>query len=132
IDPKNIDSAKLKFLDEISIWRLRKPLLREYIVYEPNRIVFDVDVKADFETVVISEQYWSGWRAFDNDVEIPIKVVRKIFRAVELPKGKHRITMIYDPPLIKIGGLITLAGILIAIIFVCPTILRQLKFLSKT
>ncbi|MDR0390383.1 MAG: hypothetical protein LBH59_00625, partial [Planctomycetaceae bacterium] len=39
IDPKNIDSAKLKFLDEISIWRLRKPLLREYIVYEPNRIV---------------------------------------------------------------------------------------------
>ncbi|MDR1485169.1 MAG: YfhO family protein [Planctomycetaceae bacterium] len=112
-----VDGVEDKFFDDVSVWRLRKLGLCDYVEYEPNRIVFDVEVFGEREEVVIAEQYWSGWRAFDGEAETPVKVVRKIFRAVELPKGKHRITMIYDPPLIKIGILITLTGILIAIIY---------------
>ncbi|MDR2762692.1 MAG: YfhO family protein [Planctomycetaceae bacterium] len=117
IDLKNIDGEDIRFPLEFSIWRLRNPKLREYILYEPNRIIFDVNVREETETIMLTEQYWKGWRAFDGDVEIPIKPVRKIFRAVELSKGKHRITMIYDPLLIKLGGLIAFIGILSAIIF---------------
>ncbi|MDR1053365.1 MAG: YfhO family protein, partial [Planctomycetaceae bacterium] len=116
IDPQNIGGAESNFIDNISVWRLRNPFVRNYILYEPNRIIFDVEVAGECETVVLAEQYWNGWRAYVEGKEIPVKVVRKIFRAVELPKGKHRVTMIYDPPLIKIGGLITLTGILLAII----------------
>jgi hypothetical protein len=128
IDPKNIECADCKFIDAVSILRLRKPLLQDYVEYEPNRIVFDVEVCRETETIVLAEQYWPGWRAFDGESEIPIKVVRKIFRAVELQKGKHRITMIYDPPLIKIGAIITLAGILLAIITSVSFLLHKNQF----
>jgi hypothetical protein len=117
IDPKNPDGGNIDFPADFSIWRLRKPKLRNYILYEPNRIIFDINVDGESEMVVLSEQYWSGWRAFDGDKEIPVKSIRKIFRAVELSKGKHRVTMIYDPPLIKIGVLIVVIGILSALIF---------------
>ncbi|MDR2169623.1 MAG: YfhO family protein [Planctomycetaceae bacterium] len=115
IDSKNHGGDVSKYLDNISIWKLRNPATHNYILYEPNRIVFDVEISGQSETIILAEQYWPGWRAFDGDVEIPVKVARKIFRAVELKEGKHRIIMIYDPPLIKIGSLITIAAIIITI-----------------
>ncbi|MDR2344986.1 MAG: YfhO family protein [Planctomycetaceae bacterium] len=117
IDMKNIAGAGINFPINISVWRLRNPVLRKYVLYEPNRIVFDVEIQKELETIVLSEQFWSGWRAFDGEVEIQIKSERKIFRSIELPRGKHRITMIYIPFLIKVGGLISIIGVVSAIIF---------------
>ncbi|MDR1478081.1 MAG: YfhO family protein [Planctomycetaceae bacterium] len=129
IDSQFINGEKSNFIDNVSIWRLGDSVPRNYVLFEPNRIIFDVEVSGEIETVAIAEQYWRGWRAYVGGNEIPVKVVRKIFRAVELPKGKHRVTMIYDPPLIKIGGLITLAGIFVTII-IC-VVRRKKRYITK-
>jgi hypothetical protein len=126
IESKNIrdelggvgDVCSVAVSDLVSIWRLRNPVCCDYILYEPNRIIFNVEVTEGNSQVVLPEQYWSGWRAYDGKKEIQIKQVRKIFRAVNLTKGKHQITMIYDPPLIKLGCIISSIGIILAIIFV--------------
>ncbi|MDR3198274.1 MAG: YfhO family protein, partial [Planctomycetaceae bacterium] len=57
-------------------------------------------------------------RAFlENGTEIPVKRVEEVFRGVDLPAGKHRLTMIYDPPLFKIGTILSLSGF-IATLFI--------------
>ncbi|MDR1142318.1 MAG: YfhO family protein, partial [Planctomycetaceae bacterium] len=63
---------------------------------------------------IIPEQYWQGWRAFLEDgKEVPIRRVEEVFRGVDLPAGKHRLTMIYDPPLFKFGAILSLSGFII-------------------
>ena len=101
----------LKTPTDVSFWKIRDPVLREYVSYEPNRLVFDVSL-SERETVVLTEQYWPGWRAFDeNGMEIPVHSVEEVFRGVDLSAGEHRITMIYDPSVVKIGGVLSLFGI---------------------
>ncbi|MDR2706131.1 MAG: YfhO family protein, partial [Planctomycetaceae bacterium] len=111
-----LDAELIDLSNNKSIWKIRNPLKRSYALFEPNRLVIDVSLK-ETETVVIPEQYWSGWRAFlGNGNEIPVKRVEEIFRGVELPAGNHRLTMIYDPPLFKLGAVLSLIGIIATIL----------------
>ncbi|GHT34699.1 hypothetical protein FACS189427_02510 [Planctomycetales bacterium] len=91
---------------------------RNFTVYEPNRIEFNVLLEKP-ETVVITEQYWNGWRAFDSNVdggiEIPVFKAEPCFRSIILSAGEHHITMIYDPPLLKIGAVLSIIGLVIAV-----------------
>ncbi len=104
--------AELLFRDQdLSFWKLWNTEERNYLVYEPNRLVFDTDL-AEPGPVVVREQYWPGWRAFLEDgTEIPVTRTEKVFRGVEVPAGKQRITMVYDPPLLKIGAGLSLLGL---------------------
>lgn len=100
---------------DVSLWKLRNPIPCRYSEYEPNRLVFDVSLDAP-ETVVVREQFWPGWRAFAGGKEIPIKRVDGIFRGVELPLGNHRVEMIFDPVIQKIGLILSLFGLSITVI----------------
>ncbi|MCL2743691.1 MAG: YfhO family protein [Planctomycetaceae bacterium] len=121
IAPKNVKLDAEEILlrgfapPDVSLWKLTNPAKRNFTVYEPNRIEFEVVLEKP-ETVVITEQYWNGWRAFDNGKETPVKCVDKIFRAVDLPVGKHHVVMIYDPPLFKIGMALSIIGCILVLI----------------
>jgi hypothetical protein len=105
-----LDAERIDWANNKSIWKIRNPMKRSYVLFEPNRLAIDVSLQEP-ETVVVPEQYWSGWRAFlENGNEIPVKRVEEVFRGVELPAGNHRLTMIYDPPLLKLGAILSLAG----------------------
>ncbi|MDR3196859.1 MAG: hypothetical protein LBU34_03225, partial [Planctomycetaceae bacterium] len=98
-DHIQLNAERIDLSNNKSIWKIRNPFVLPYVLFEPNRLVLDVSLR-EAETVIISEQYWQGWRAFlENGTEIPVKRVEEVFRGVDLPAGKHRLTMIYDPPL---------------------------------
>jgi hypothetical protein len=103
---------------------------RNFTVYQPNRIEFDVLLEQP-ETVVITEQYWNGWRAFDggagSSVEIPIFKAEPCFRSIILSAGEHHITMIYDPPRLKIGAVLSIIGLVIVILAVTADKVRLTK-----
>ncbi|MDR2117325.1 MAG: YfhO family protein [Planctomycetaceae bacterium] len=114
-DHIRFDAEQIDLSDNKSTWKIRNPLERSYVLFEPNRLILDVSLQAA-ETVIIPEQYWRGWRAFlENGTEIPVKRVQEIFRGVDLPAGKHRLTMIYDPPLVKIGAILSLSGFIMTL-----------------
>ncbi len=95
----------------LSFWKLSDTAARRYIEYKPDRIVFETNLSKP-GTVVICEQYWPGWRAFlDDGTEIPVICTEGVFRSVNVPGGKRQVTMVYDPPLLKIGALLGLSGI---------------------
>lgn len=96
---------------DVSLWKLHNPAERKFMQYEPNRIVFNVSLEKP-EVVILTEQYYPGWKAFVKEQEIPIRKVDPCFRAIELPAGQHQVEMIYDPLFVKIGGALTVFGIL--------------------
>ncbi len=73
--------------------------------YEGNRI--EARVSGGGGLLVFSEVYYPGWRA-EVDGQ-PAQLVRAdyVLRAVCVPAGEHRVVLMYDPPLLKIGLAVT-------------------------
>jgi hypothetical protein len=73
--------------------------------YEGNRI--EAQVRGGGGLLILSEVDYPGWRAtVDGD---PVRLVRAdyVLRALCVPAGEHRVALVYDPPLVKIGLAIT-------------------------
>mgnify|MGYP000106112797 CR=1 FL=1 len=82
------------------------------VYYSPRRII--VDAVADAPAIlVLSETYYPGWRAWRDDQPVPILRANFVTRALELPPGRHRFTLVYDPWSVKVGAL--LSGLTLAL-----------------
>lgn len=75
----------------------------QIVGYGPNEILLDVRA-AGGGILVLSEVYYPGWRAWENDREVEILRANYLFRAIELPADAQRIRLVYDPPLFKLGA----------------------------
>ena len=65
--------------------------------------------------LVLSETFYPGWKAYSDGRETKIYRANFAFRAVPLPAGIHRISMVYDPVSFRIGKAITLFTLFIFI-----------------
>ena len=82
----------------------------EILRYDGNHI--EARVRSEGGLLVFSEIYYPGWRAtIDGD---PARLVRAdyVLRALCVPPGEHRIVLVYDPPLLKIGLAVTSLALL--------------------
>ncbi len=107
---------------DVALWKIKdpKPIARtlagekpvRITVYEPNKIVLETDLTQP-ETVVLAEQYWPGWKARieneDRSFTTKIFPIEEIFRGIDVPSGKCRITMTYEPLLFRLGLGLSLA-----------------------
>jgi hypothetical protein len=73
--------------------------------YENTQIETRVD--SDGGLLIFSEVDYPGWRATVDGEPAPIVRANYLLRAVCVPEGQHRVTLVYDPPLLKIGLAIT-------------------------
>ena len=88
----------------------------DIIKYQPNKI----DIYANLEKpgfLVLSEIWYPGWKAYDNNKEVEVLKANYIFRSLYLKKGNHNITFIYDPISYKIGKTISLLSLVLIIIY---------------
>ena len=77
----------------------------EIVRYEGNRI--EARVQSGGGLLVFSEVDYPGWRATLDGESVPILRADYVLRALCVPAGEHRVVMVYDPPLLKIGLAIT-------------------------
>lgn len=83
--------------------------------YGPNEIRAQVNAPlAGY--LVFSEVFVPGWRAFVDQVEVPLTRANDVFRAVPLSAGTHQVQLIYSPLSFRMGALISGITILIALI----------------
>ncbi|OGH06074.1 MAG: hypothetical protein A2W22_04120 [Candidatus Levybacteria bacterium RBG_16_35_11] len=66
--------------------------------------------------LVLSEPYYSGWKAFDNDREVKIFKGDGILRVIPVSSGHHKIEFVYEPFSFRIGGYISLITLFILIL----------------
>ncbi|GFO70408.1 hypothetical protein GMLC_39870 [Geomonas limicola] len=62
--------------------------------------------------LVVNDAFWPGWQARLDGREVPIWRADCVVRAVPWRSGRHVLEMKYDPPEVKIGWFVTLAGVL--------------------
>ena len=79
--------------------------------YSPHKITIGVDMDNP-GFLVLSEAWYPGWKAYDNNKEIKIYRADYILRAVYLEEGTHKVDFVFEPKSFKIGFLITIVTLL--------------------
>ena len=82
-----------------------EPGTAEIVRYEGNRI--EAQVRGGGGLLILSEVYYPGWRAMVDGSATRLVRADYLLRAVCVPAGEHRVVLVYDPPLVKIGLAIT-------------------------
>ena len=79
----------------------------EIVRYEPNRIELRTACVAP-SVLVLSENHYSGWRAYVDGQFVPTLRVDYNLRGIALPPGEHSISFVYCPKSVLFGLLISL------------------------
>lgn len=82
--------------------------------YQPERVVVEASSRYD-AVLVLADSWFPGWKATIDGV--PTRVLRGnlLLRAVSIPAGNHRVVFHYDPAPFRLGVMVSLFALLIAI-----------------
>jgi len=78
--------------------------------YESNRIEIETNSRSGGK-LVLSDNYYPGWKARIDGKLTPISREQYLFRSVQVPAGKHRVVFTYEPDSLKLGALISLVSL---------------------
>lgn len=79
----------------------------EIVVYSPDRVVVEADLKTD-GFLVLSDAYYPGWEALVDGRPAKIYQADYLFRAVSLQQGPHVVEFRYRPSSYRTGVTISL------------------------
>ena len=86
--------------------------------YDTDCIVVRTNVFGGPGFLVLSDQYFPGWKAFVDGKETPIYKVHEIIRGIVIPEGEHKVEFVYRPSKIYISifiGAVALVACLVAV-----------------
>lgn len=86
----------------------------QIISYEPNKVLISTQSKKN-SILILSDNYYFGWRAKLDGKDVPIQIANQTFRAVQIPSGDHRVHFYYDNSAFKTGLYLSAIGFLICI-----------------
>lgn len=90
--------------------------------YSPDEITVDVYMDSP-GFLVLSENYYPGWKAYDNDEELEIFRTNYILRSVYLTEGQHTVKFVYNPFSFRFGLSVTV----ITMLSLCALVLHKIK-----
>ncbi|MGA2433718.1 MAG: YfhO family protein [Bryobacteraceae bacterium] len=121
LDDQAVDLHRMALLDRPLGAALDPPIAgapeeARFLAYQANRL--DLTVHAQSRgLLVLSENFYPGWRATVNGADAPIHKVDGGLRGIVVPRGESRIVLRYAPWTVFAGALLTLltfAGTLLA------------------
>jgi uncharacterized membrane protein YfhO len=77
----------------------------------PNLVEIDVETEAG-RWLVLSDQWYPGWKAFIDDKETSLHRANYLFRGVWVPEGEHVVSFRYQPLLFAVGTIISITSAL--------------------
>lgn len=79
--------------------------------------------------LVLTDNYYPGWKAYVDGKETEIYRANYTFRAIELPKGKHIVKFLYEPESFRIGAILSGSSLFLYLSFciIYSYILRKQK-----
>ena len=97
--------------------------------YRPDQIVLDVNSTGP-GYLLLSEVFYPGWKAFIDDQ--PTRVLRGnyLFRAIELPEGRHIVRFVFTPLSINLGISITILALFMLTNIIVFRFRKRLPFLK--
>jgi hypothetical protein len=86
------------------------PSHAEIVAYAANRVTIETTAP-DGGFLVLTDQYYPGWRAFVDGSPLPIYRTDYLFRGVRIPPGTHRVEFTYRPTSFYLGALASTVGV---------------------
>lgn len=90
----------------------------------PEKMVLDAEVEAP-GYLVIRDAYYPGWTARIDGVVSKITPIDKLFRAMPVLPGKHRIVLTYEPQSMHTGILLSIIGTILWLTITGVMLLRR-------
>lgn len=79
------------------------------VVTRDAKLGYDLDVTMENDGwVVASLPAWKGWRAYIDDRRVGTHFANHAFLGVHVPRGRHRVRLVFLPESFVIGGAVTL------------------------
>jgi len=100
------------------------PSTAHIVSYEMNKVVIEVDAKQD-GFVVLTDNYYPGWRAYIDGKKSEIHRADYTLRAMYVSQGKHRIILKYLPMSFIVGLGFTGIGLVVLIYFIVSPRVRR-------
>ncbi len=146
-----LNAAESESLVGMVLWKLKHPQGRvrfdgreleegkescRVTIYEPQRVVVETTLSRP-TTVVLKEQYYPGWtvriETLSDDGEHVLSTqpgtilpIQKVFRGVELPEGRFRLTFLYVPASFRCGAILSFCGwTLVLSVLVCYCFIKK-------
>ena len=92
----------------------------ELMKYQPNRVEVETFISQPNQ-LILTDLAWPGWVSMIDGQAVSTETIEGQFRGVNVPRGKHVVTMMYRPWSLWVGGVISclaLATIIFAVIAV--------------
>jgi hypothetical protein len=67
--------------------------------------------------LLVTDSYAPGWQARLDGEPIPVLRANMMFRAVEVPAGRHEVIMLYRPASLFAGAAVTLMGVALMVVY---------------
>lgn len=92
--------------------------------FSPNEVT--ILVNNNIDGYLYYNDGWSKyWKAYDGDIEVPIKIANYNFKAVFLEEGEHVIRFVYNPGHYKLGLIAYYIGILLCLFLIAFPFVRE-------
>lgn len=105
INPGTVEFGRLQAGEEVFIQK-----------YSPQKVDLQVKVQRE-RMLVLTDNYYPGWKAYLNGKPINLFAANYVFRAVLVPQGEHHISFRYEPASLKKGFWISLCFLLAGFFF---------------
>lgn len=97
-------------------------------LYESQRVVIEAETGAP-AILMLNDTNYPGWRATLNGKPTPVLQANYLFRGIVLPAGRHVVEFSYQPNSLRLGGLISIAGLVA--LMVPPALMLRRRRLSR-
>lgn len=102
------------------------PITARTTRYEPGHITVRLDAPAPAgSALVVSENYYPGWRATSGGRELPIGRANYVLTGVQLPAGATEVDLTFHSPTYERGKIITLAALALAALLAAAGLLAD-------
>lgn len=81
-------------------------------LYQENQVMMTTKTNKA-SVMVLSDNYYPGWKATIDGKETKIYRANYTFRGIVLPSGTHSVRFFYDPISVRVGGLVSLLSVCI-------------------
>lgn len=88
------------------------------INYSSNKVSFFANSVEGNSILVLRDTWYPGWKAYINDIEVPIDKYLNIYRQIIIPKGESKIKFIYHPKSFYYGFYISSFAFIVWLIFI--------------
>ncbi|MFQ5594491.1 MAG: YfhO family protein [Anaerolineae bacterium] len=94
----------------------------EIVAYEDTRVVINVSAIQQ-GLLILGDQFYPGWQAYLDGRPATVYRVNHVMRGVVLPAGDHQVVFRFAPASLRVGGRLSLAGLVVLLILgACGTL----------